>query len=142
MNTFRVYKLTGIMILLLLSSCKKFLEKNPLDAISSASFWNTDNDAQLALTGCYATLYASSNALPPLGWARPYFDCLADNGFSQWGCYNWCITTISTGDLNPSTGGLSPDLYRYYYKGIATFNYFWAILIKLKVLMLIKRICI
>lgn len=132
MNTFRVYKLTGIMILLLLSSCKKFLEKNPLDAISSASFWNTDNDAQLALTGCYATLYASSNALPPLGWARPYFDCLADNGFSQWGCYNWCITTISTGDLNPSTGGLSPDLYRYYYKGIATFNYFLGNIDKIK----------
>ena len=76
----------------------------------------------MALNGCYATLYP----LSPLSWARPYLDCLADGGYSQWGAYNWNITTIVTGDLNPSTGGLSPTIFNVDYSAIATYNYFLA----------------
>ncbi len=37
-----------------MGSCKKdFFDKQPLDAISDATFWKTEKDAQLALTGCY-----------------------------------------------------------------------------------------
>ena len=32
-----------------------FLNKQPLDSISDATFWKTENDAQLALIGCYNT---------------------------------------------------------------------------------------
>jgi len=40
----------------LLSSCKKdYFDKQPLDAISDATFWKTEKDAMLALTGCYNT---------------------------------------------------------------------------------------
>lgn len=36
------------------TGCKKaFLDKQPLDAISDATFWKTEKDATLALTGCY-----------------------------------------------------------------------------------------
>lgn len=35
-------------------SCKKgYFDKQPLDSISDATFWKTEKDAQLALTGCY-----------------------------------------------------------------------------------------
>ena len=122
MKRFNLYTLTGLMALLLLFSCAKDLEKNPLDAISSGGFWKTDADAQMALAGCYSTLYPFS----PLGWARPYLDCLADGGYSQWGSYNWNITTMVTGDLNPTTAGLSPTVMSVYYKGIAAYNYFLA----------------
>lgn len=122
MKSFNLYKLTGLITLLSFFSCAKDLEKNPLDVISSGTFWNTDADVQMALTGAYATLYPFS----PLGWARPYLDCLADGGYSQWGSYNWNITTIVIGDLNPTTGGLSPTIFNNYYSAIATYNYFLA----------------
>lgn len=43
-----------ILSLLLITGCKKdYFEKQPLDSISDATFWKTEKDAQLALTGCY-----------------------------------------------------------------------------------------
>lgn len=122
MKRIHINIISGLMCILLLASCAKELEKSPLDAISSESFWKTDADAQMALTGCYATLYPFS----PLGWARPYLDCLSDNAYSQWGSYNWNITAISTGDLNPSSAGLSPTIFNTYYRGIAAYNNFLA----------------
>jgi len=40
-------------ILLVDSSCEKFLEKNPLDQMSSQIFWETEADVQMGLTGIY-----------------------------------------------------------------------------------------
>lgn len=41
-------------ILFLLSGCKKdYFDKQPLDSISDATFWKSEKDATLALTGCY-----------------------------------------------------------------------------------------
>lgn len=38
------------------SGCKKdFFDKQPLDAVSDATFWKSEADAQLALVGCYRT---------------------------------------------------------------------------------------
>ena len=125
----------GLLSMLLLTSCAKELEKTPLDAISSETFWKTDADVQMALTGCYATLYPFS----PLGWARPYLDCLSDNAYSQWGSYNWNITAISTGDLNASSAGLSPTIFSTYYKGIATYNNFLANVEKVESLDEVKK---
>lgn len=39
---------------ILLAGCKKdYFNKQPLNAISDATFWKTEKDATLALTGCY-----------------------------------------------------------------------------------------
>ncbi len=48
---------TALLILAFISTgCKKdFFDKQPLDSISDATFWKTEEDAQLALTGCYRT---------------------------------------------------------------------------------------
>ncbi len=122
MKRFTQNILITLTILMFSSGCARELDKDPLDAISSGSFWKTDADAQMALAGCYATLYP----LSPYGWARPYLDALTDAGYSQWGSYNWNITTIVTGDLNPTTGGLSPTVYSVSYRAIAAYNYFLA----------------
>lgn len=34
-------------------SCSDLLEKNPPSAISESTFWTSENDAYLALVGCY-----------------------------------------------------------------------------------------
>src|SRR5690606_6299409 len=47
---------------LLLATCtflvacnKDFFDRQPLDAVSDATFWKTEKDALLALVGCYST---------------------------------------------------------------------------------------
>ncbi|KGO86200.1 glycan metabolism protein RagB [Flavobacterium rivuli WB 3.3-2 = DSM 21788] len=41
------------MSVLTIGCTEDFLDKQPLDQISDATFWKTENDAMLALTGCY-----------------------------------------------------------------------------------------
>ena len=49
----KTYIVLGL-LLAFSSGCKKdFFDKQPLDAVSDATFWKTDGDAQLALVGCY-----------------------------------------------------------------------------------------
>ena len=53
-----IYKIRIVLVLLgvLTTSCKKnFLDKEPLDSVSDATFWKTSSDATLALNGCYNT---------------------------------------------------------------------------------------
>ncbi|MES2240748.1 MAG: RagB/SusD family nutrient uptake outer membrane protein [Bacteroidota bacterium] len=46
--------ITTIVLTIILTSCSEdFLDKQPLDQVSDATFWKTENDAMLALTGCY-----------------------------------------------------------------------------------------
>lgn len=122
MKILKIYKLTGLLLLLILFSCEKFLEKNPKDVITSNdNFWNTEADVKLAMAGCYNALYY----MPPGGaWAKPYIDCLSDDAYAQWSSYQWNLGTIATGDLTPSTSGFSPLIFRFSYKGIAVFNFF------------------
>lgn len=48
------YFLWLLALMVAMGSCKKdYFDKQPLDAISDATFWKTEKDAQLALTGCY-----------------------------------------------------------------------------------------
>lgn len=43
-------------VLILVIGCTDdFFNKQPLDAVSNATFWNSENDARLALVGCYHT---------------------------------------------------------------------------------------
>ena len=47
-------KLSFLMLIFSSISCSDdFFDKNPLDAVSDATFWTTESDAMLALAGCY-----------------------------------------------------------------------------------------
>lgn len=59
----------------MLVSCSDFLDRTPEDALSPTTFWKTEADALLALTGCYRDFEDS--------WALWYRDCATDNAFNN-----------------------------------------------------------
>ena len=71
----------------LLTSCSdSFLQRDPLTESSSNTFWQTPDDALMALASCYDALQSNQlynsdqYSLGPL-----YMDCISDNG----GHFNW-----------------------------------------------------
>lgn len=56
--------LSGVLV-----SCSDLLEKNPPSAISDNTFWTGENDAYLALVGCYRF---------QTGWSHDDFATLKD----------------------------------------------------------------
>ncbi|AXP82043.1 SusD family protein [Mariniflexile rhizosphaerae] len=55
-RSFRSFALRFFVLVLVISNsaCSDdFFDKNPLDAVSDATFWKSESDAKLALVGCY-----------------------------------------------------------------------------------------
>ncbi|TCD05633.1 RagB/SusD family nutrient uptake outer membrane protein [Pedobacter frigidisoli] len=51
---------TGIIMMLIMStSCKKWLDLQPRDGITRQGFWKTKEDIQAAVAGCYASLLSA-----------------------------------------------------------------------------------
>src|SRR6185436_4513649 len=58
-------------------SCKKnFLDKDPLNSVSSQIFWASEADVQTGLAGVYSRLQQNF-----LGYERVYLDGLSDNAY-------------------------------------------------------------
>lgn len=96
-----------------MSSCSEdFLDRAPGDALSPATFWKTEADADLALTGCYRQ-FASPYRIEEM----IYWDCASDNQ------YNYHIhegyKAIANGTMAPS--GTSVTSY-FSFLDIRTFN--------------------
>ena len=102
-------KILGIMaaaMAMTLSSCSDdFLERNPGDALSPATFWKTENDADLALTGVYNRLYSPFR--PEERW---FWDCATDNAF----CYHRNKDWRSLGDGTMAATGVAVHDYFTY----------------------------
>ncbi|MBC5632801.1 RagB/SusD family nutrient uptake outer membrane protein [Parabacteroides hominis] len=66
---------------ILMSSCADFLDRYPTDSLSPATFWQTEDDAYLAMVGCY-------NKLEPIygGYNMMYWDTASDNLFNY---FSW-----------------------------------------------------
>jgi len=54
-----IYSVAVVMVLIMSSSCKKWLDTQPRDGITRQGFWKTKEDIQAAVSGCYASLLAS-----------------------------------------------------------------------------------
>ncbi len=103
----KIYSL--IAFLAIMSGCSKdFLDRTPEDKISSQTFWQSKQDAELAVNGCYAYL--------DLSVYEAYVDGYADNAYCQ---YPWesKATAISAGSIDPDMNA------GYNYRGIRRFNY-------------------
>ena len=61
-----------------LMSCSGLLDKNPLDQISSETFWTSEKEANMALAGVYSRLYA-----PPFQHNDAKFEVMAGELDSQ-----------------------------------------------------------
>lgn len=93
----------SIILLLALSSCKKFLELRPEAQISTESFFRNSNDFQTALNGVYGTfrgLFSSSNIL--------YLSELTtDNTEIQWTAPSVSEMQLDQNAVNPTNGYVS-----------------------------------
>lgn len=102
-----------------ISSCEDFLEKQPLDKVSSETFWKTTKDADKALTAVYASFRNGTFAAMPAGGPCTEQECLSDNAVTR-----SAHSAIQQGGINASTGGLLNDLWNDSYEGIAAANYY------------------
>ena len=107
-----------IAVILFTSACEeKLLDKNPLDQISSQTFWKTEDDVKMALGGCYRQLQSDF-----MGYRRVWLDCLTDNAFAEWNYFN--IAPMTIGVTSANSGGAVNMAYYAPYRGIANCNYF------------------
>ncbi|MEO9004883.1 MAG: RagB/SusD family nutrient uptake outer membrane protein [Ginsengibacter sp.] len=103
-------------------SCKKgFLDKNPLDQISGPTFWKTQNDADLALAGCYARLNCNTFNFEGV-MALDIMAGDACEGGQSLGAGS--TGTFALGQMEATSGGLLANVYNDCYQGIATSNFF------------------
>jgi hypothetical protein len=114
-------------ILLSFSCNKNFLNKAPLDAPASQTFWTNETNVQLALAGCYNTLRGKTPVSAtgvggfPFNFERGYLDGLTDIGYVYWGLFG--ISDMSLGIVNANSQ-LCDLEYTNCYAGIAACNYF------------------
>lgn len=99
-------------------SCTGFLDRAPLDQMSSETFWQTEADVEMALTGCYRRLRDEQY----FGWKRVDMDCLTDN--AQQRHNHGAAADISRGVIEKTTGGMISSIWGSAYRGINTCNYF------------------
>ncbi|MDN3547779.1 RagB/SusD family nutrient uptake outer membrane protein [Mucilaginibacter aquaedulcis] len=108
-----------------LTSCKK-LDVTPPDKLSTTIFWKTPADADLALAGIYATLYAQSGQISE--YAPMWWENFSDNSYSQ-NNQGGAQQSLIAG-LTPTIGGFPTDngnsLYINAYISIAASNSFLA----------------
>lgn len=78
-------------------SCAEFLDTYPNDALSPATAWKTEADANKFLTGCYSGWL----------WGEEFFylDCASDIGFSYHTHEGWRV--IADGSMTPGNPGHS-----------------------------------
>ncbi|MCY1719353.1 RagB/SusD family nutrient uptake outer membrane protein [Prolixibacteraceae bacterium Z1-6] len=93
-------------------SCSDFLDKNPLDQISSETFWNTEDEVDMALAGVYARLRGFT-----FTHKDGSFDVMGGDAYGT-------VTTLSQGNIEPTSGSLVDQIYGDCYKGISTCNFF------------------
>ena len=112
-----IIALTGTFI-----SCNDFLDKQPLDELSSTTFWKTTKDADNALTAVYASFRNSTFSAVPASGPCTELEYLSDNAVVRG--TGGAPLNIQQGGINSTTGGVLNDMWTYSYKGISAANYF------------------
>lgn len=102
-----------------LCSCEDLLDKEPPSAISDGNFWNNDNDAYMALVGCYRFNdgWTNDDFATPLGLL--YLDLAGGHGSEK---ENFTTLMASTNTL--ATNSNINSYWRNAYFMIAKYNNF------------------
>src|ERR1044071_2317018 len=95
----KTMKWLGVVSLMCATSCTKYLDRNPMDSVSSQIFWASDADVQSGLAGVYSRLQQNF-----LGYERVYLDGLTDNAWNDPG------NTNQPGMINLALGSISAGL--------------------------------
>jgi hypothetical protein len=111
---------SSFVLTLLIGGCSQdFMERNPLDSVSSQIFWNSEADVRSGLAGVYSRLQQNF-----LGYERVYLDGLSDNAFAWDNSNQANLVLMTTGGINPTLVGALPNLYNTPYRAISSCNYF------------------
>ncbi|KLT67062.1 RagB/SusD family nutrient uptake outer membrane protein [Pedobacter sp. BMA] len=111
-----------VVVSLTMSGCKKdFFDKQPLDRVSDATFWKTEGDAKLALTG----VYRAQSGWGGQDWWHPlsmmWLDLMAGNGSEK----EMSPDRVTDGSLN-SAYWVTSGYWDNSYQRITTCNNFLA----------------
>lgn len=122
-----LYVILPLLVITGIYGCKKsFLDKNPTDQLAAGTFWKTQADADLALTGVYSYLVQgynyTSSTNTGLGWGSGtlYWETLSDNAFSG------SFGTTPAGAIEATNGTIVQDAWQTPYRAIAACNIFLA----------------
>ena len=118
----RIYIIIAVLSLVI-SSCSKQLEQNPVDAYSSTSFFTSEAAAFSNLSACYALTQMGGQFE---GGNNYLLDDITDNSYN--GFTNQLPFFIALGTSTASLTGKYADLYRTYfpYTAIKSYNFFLA----------------
>ena len=123
--------LIPLLLVLVMVSCKKELDRTPLDQFSSLTFWDNEANTLMALTGVYrGGIQMASNPTGPEYSATDwwsyhgllYLEFATDNAYDRRG-ENSGYNTLTNGTLTPSNSYLS-NYWTASYNRIARANYF------------------
>ncbi len=116
-SNFRKIIIIGILTLLF-GSCSDFLDKNPLDQISSQTFWTSDNEVQMALAGVYSRLYVAT-----FNHDDAKTDVMAGESSAN---QSQAWVPIAQGGITSTAGSIINEIYSNCYLGIGSCNFFLA----------------
>src|SRR4051812_46161095 len=121
------YILLPLLAIVAIYGCKKsFLDKNPTDQLAAGTFWKTQADADLALTGIYSYLVqgynytSSTNTGQGFGSGAIYWETLSDNAFSG------AFAPTASGSIEATNGNIVQDAWQTPYRAIQACNTFLA----------------
>ncbi|MCG8308877.1 MAG: RagB/SusD family nutrient uptake outer membrane protein [Cytophagales bacterium] len=106
-----------IVFVLTVTSCEDFLEKQPLDQISSETFWKTPEDVEMGVIGVYSRLQSTT-----FNYFRMNWDAMSDNAYQRHNHQN--ILTLAQGNVEATSGGIVNSIYSDCYRGISACNIF------------------
>ena len=120
--------LPGLMVGVLLFSCADELDLQPLDSFSSETFWTSESNALLALTGVYrGNIRQNGVSAAPTDWwsyaGLIFLDMATDNAYDRRGD-NAPFTRLSNGQMNANNVNLLGQYWERSYQKIARSNYF------------------
>ena len=100
------------------SSCDNYLDILPDDKITSANFWENEEDANLALNGIYSVL--RDNFVYGYGGG---YDACTPNAY-QWAHWEGQQKQVGEGSIFSGSGGMVSGRWEKCYRGIYRANYF------------------
>ena len=124
------------LIILVAASCRKELELSPLDQFDSATFWTSEGNAMLALTGVYRgnISVTAANANPTDWWSYTgllFTEFTTDNAYDRRG-ENSVYNKLSNGTLTSNIAVLG-QYWSQSYSRIARCNDFLANIDKVQI---------
>lgn len=120
-------RLILILVIILFSACDTELEKDPLDQFATETYWQSENEAYLALTGVYrGNIQMNNPEFSPTDWwsynGLMFLEFASDNAYDRRGD-NAAPVKLSNG-TNTSTNGYVKNYWEYSYNKISRSNDF------------------